>query len=428
MAKSTKIGPLQTVRSEFSDENDSDWSSFCIDQTDFPDNSIDSSLVRSSNGRVLKVITAKSKSLGPPPPLPIPSDAIGYQTYVIEDFKEWPQLEWMVEGLFHEGSLVMVWGASGAGKTAWLIDLVISISTGATWAGRRTKLSHVMFCAMEGTQGFRERFIAANQHHDARLRNQVRFIFDPVDLTDSNSIDGLAKTIARFSITLVIIDTLAAALAGKVDENSNQHMAGIVDNARRLSQMTGATVLLSHHTGHDTRSERGATAMRAGVDTSISINRRKGNRFWQVVKQRDGGEGFGGYFELVPYPYEIAEGVSVESVVITHGGAISNASVQFEGDRRTGRPGIASRRDDSGNGNRITENQRKVLAKFEDLASRMNSPDGVPLPRVVEECSSCLGMAEPKRRNQRTKEALKALVSRGRLIELPSGNLQISPG
>ncbi len=45
----------------------------------------------------------------------------------------------------------------------------------------------------------------------------------------------------------MIIGTLAAAPAGKVVASSNQHMAEVIDNAKRLSLITGATVLLNRN-------------------------------------------------------------------------------------------------------------------------------------------------------------------------------------
>ena len=321
--------------------------------------------------QVVREVPLHTPHQGPPPPLPIPSNRYRYDSFVVNDFSSWPKLQWMVHGLFHVGSLVMVWGASGAGKTAWLIDLVMSIATGKDWAGRKVERNHILFCAMEGAQGFRERVVAAASHHKFTPDWELRFIFEPVDLTDLDRVNGLAAIADRYSIKLVVIDTLAAALAGKVDENSNQQMAAIIDNAKRLSQMTGATVLLTHHTGHDTRNERGATALRGGVDTSISINRRDKRRHWRVVKQRDGDEGFGGYFELLPSQYRGPDGTVVNSVIAQPGEAFS-AEEAPNGSRRkkTGskqKPEGAASRAGTPSVKGATPLQQKILAQLTEL-------------------------------------------------------------
>ncbi len=262
-----------------------------------------------------QVIRPKPIHVGPPALLPVSKERHAFENFIVQDFANWPKLEWMVDGLFHVGSLVMVWGASGAGKTAWLLDLITCIAMGCDWAGRSVQSNHVLFCAMEGAQGFRDRVQAITDHYQFNAGWAIRTVFESVDLTDVRYVHGLAHLANMYSIKLIVIDTLAAALAGKVDENSNQQMAGIIDNAKLLTQLTGATVLLTHHTGHDTRNERGATALRGGVDTSISINRRNRQRYWRVVKQRDGNEGFGGYFDLVAHSYSRPDGEKVDSVI-----------------------------------------------------------------------------------------------------------------
>lgn len=267
----------------------------------------------------------------------VPPDAQHYDTFGIHEFGEWPKLRWMVEDLFHIGSLVMVWGPSGAGKTAWLIDLMLAIAYGKEWSGRTVTNVGVLYCALEGAQGFRNRVLAAVHHHQVKPDYRLRFMFDPIDLADPKSLDRLAATAGRFASQLIIIDTLAAALAGKVDESSNQHMAEVIDNAKRLSLMTGATVLLTHHTGHDERHERGATALRGGVDTSISINRRKNGRYWRLEKQRDGDEGFGGWFDVEGA--EVPDEADLQAAIVRHGQTF--ASDQAPSKKRQGRSGDA---------------------------------------------------------------------------------------
>lgn len=249
----------------------------------------------------------------------VPASVEGYKTFGLHQLEGFEGLKWIVDGLFHLGSIVMVWGPSGAGKTAWLIDLMLAISARDQWAGRPVHNVGVLYCAMEGSEGFRNRVLAAVEYHDIRPSPsyRLRFLFEPIDLADDESLVRLAASVDKYSSQLIIIDTLAAALAGKMDESSNRDMAAVIQNAKRLSWATGATVLLTHHTGHNESHERGATAMRGGVDTSISIKRRKDERYWTVEKQRDGEEGFGGWFELVAA--RVPGRPDWSSVVVRHG-------------------------------------------------------------------------------------------------------------
>lgn len=274
----------------------------------------------------------RGNHLGRPAPFEaIPAGVNGYKTYGLHELEGWEGLKWIVEGLFHLGSIVMVWGPSGAGKTAWLIDLMLAISARDEWAGRPVHNVGVLYCAMEGAEGFRNRVLAAVEHHDTRPSPsfRLRFLFEPVDLADDDSLVRLAASAASYSSQLIIIDTLAAALAGKLDESSNRDMAAVIENAKRLSWVTGATVLLTHHTGHNESHERGATAIRGGVDTSISIKRRKDGRYWKVEKQRDGEEGFGGWFELEAA--QVPDRPDWSSVVVRHGNPFTSDEAPSSG-------------------------------------------------------------------------------------------------
>ena len=93
--------------------------------------------VDSRTGKIVRETPFHTAHKGPPSKLPIPPNRYRYESFIANDFLSWPKLEWMVDGLFHVGTLVMVWGASGAGKTAWLIDLVMSIARGEEWSGRQ---------------------------------------------------------------------------------------------------------------------------------------------------------------------------------------------------------------------------------------------------------------------------------------------------
>ena len=255
----------------------------------------------------------------------IPEEAILHDSFTVEDFDHFPELQWLVDDLFHKGSTVMLWGPSGVGKTALLIDLVASIATGSRWFDRTVHPCKVLYCAMEGAAGFRQRIMAVADHRAIELGDRMRFIFDPFDLSDERHINGLALTAVQHQIGLIVIDTLAAALAGKLDENSNQAMAEVIDHIRTLSNMTGATVIFTHHAGHNQRHARGATALLGGVDTSICIQRTKEKTtYWKIEKQRDGIGGSGANFSLVDS--KPLHGKTMSSVLVEYGKKITNQS------------------------------------------------------------------------------------------------------
>lgn len=366
----------------------------------------------------------------------------GYKTYGLHELEGWEGLKWIVEGLFHLGSIVMVWGPSGAGKTAWLIDLMLAISARDEWAGRPVHNVGVLYCAMEGAEGFRNRVLAAVEHHDTRPSPlfRLRFLFEPVDLADDDSLVRLAASAARYSSQLIIIDTLAAALAGKMDESSNRDMAAVIENAKRLSWATGATVLLTHHTGHNESHERGATAIRGGVDTSISIKRRKDGRYWKMEKQRDGEEGFGGWFELEPA--QVPDRPDWSSVVVQHGRPFTSDEAPSSGRPKKPSAGGKKRGAGSRSGTAVavaepafapatksgargpTDLQKRILVVLEQLwADRTKGSVSFSLEEAQQ---ACLGVSEYHTRD--VKRAVEHFRKSGRLEQLTDGEFRfVSP-
>ena len=120
-----------------------------------------------------------------------------------------------------------------------------------------------------------------------------------LEIANPESVKGLIPKLGAIqrrtgkAIRLVVFDTLAKALTGQ-DENAAA-TAGLVSRGMlRLQEATGGFVLATHHTGKDpTRGERGTSAFRADVDTTMEIARQKGDsgqdlrEFW-LRKQRDG--------------------------------------------------------------------------------------------------------------------------------------------
>ena len=71
----------------------------------------------------------------------------------------------LVKGVLHPGETCMIYGDSTAGKTFVGIDLGWHIALGRDWHGRRAKRAPVLYCALEGVEGFKKRMLAAGKEH-----------------------------------------------------------------------------------------------------------------------------------------------------------------------------------------------------------------------------------------------------------------------
>lgn len=214
-----------------------------------------------------------------------------------------------VEGLLTDGGMSVVYGESNSGKTFFAFDMAIRIGLGWNWQGRETEPGGVLYLACEGGYGVRNREIAFRQEHDLKAKVPFATVRASVNLRDPEA--DTEKVIAASeymigatgrSVKLVVVDTLARAMAGG-EENSSQDMGAIVSNVDRIREATAAHVMLIHHSGKDSaKGARGHSSLRAATDTEIEIVRPEESDVATALvrKQRDlpGGEQFS--FKLKP--------------------------------------------------------------------------------------------------------------------------------
>lgn len=346
----------------------------------------------------------------PEPTLAPPVDVCRLPTSTSRDFRKMRRPVWLVRNVFHGGEVIMLWGESQAGKTVLLLDLVAAIAGGSNWAGLAVTQTSVVYVAREGQIGLRARVLALEHDRGPGSQDSVHYVFEPCNVALEDDVNALAATALRHGAKFIVIDTLSASIAGRVDENSNTGMAGVIANLQRLTQMTGAAVLFVHHTGNDpTRGPRGAYALHANPDVSIQVvgpEKEKKEHCWRLVKSRDGRLDVGGRFKIDPVTFSPdPEQEPLESIVVRHLGAEGTSQAL----RLSPRVTKAQERAD-----RAFAAIRKYL-----LAERIG--DGQPAPAGIGlDDARSVATAEfqdygSKHRAQYVREALESLVASGRL-------------
>lgn len=238
---------------------------------------------------------AKLRTLSSSPALP--RDDKPLPTLWFEDIK--PVLDTMdfVQGVLTEGGSAVVYGESNAGKTFWTTDLALHVAAGTTWNGRRIEQGGVVYCALEGGTGFRNR-VSAWRADRGMDDAQIPFVSIPcgLNLLDPDAdtprlIEAIRAAAERMgqAVKLVVIDTLARAFAGG-NENASEDMGLLVRNMDLIRQETGACVLFVHHSGKDAaKGARGHSSLRAALDTEIEVLAEDGTdlKSATTVKQRE---------------------------------------------------------------------------------------------------------------------------------------------
>ncbi len=205
-----------------------------------------------------------------------------------------------VEGLLVEGGMSVWYGDSNVGKTFAVLDLAMHIALGRPYRGREVDQGGVVYCALEGVAGIRNRVSAWMKHHWVKPADRrdlpLAIVPSAINMLDTEAdvpalieaIKVAAEQLGR-PVKLVVIDTLSRALAGG-NENSPEDMGALVRASDMVRQACGAHLSFVHHSGKDqARGARGHSLLRAATDTEVEIARGDGSQVSviKVTKQRE---------------------------------------------------------------------------------------------------------------------------------------------
>jgi len=205
----------------------------------------------------------------------------------LADIAKLPPVTWLVDGLIPKGSLAMMYGEPGCGKTFIALDMALSIAHESDWQGQGVQGGSVIYIAGEGVGGLKKRVLAWHQRHGKQRHAPFLVIPAAVDLMeDTQDLHNTVKAVADGPVGLVIFDTLARSMTG--DENSSQDIGQAIKAMDAVREAFNCCVLAIHHSGKDgSRGARGSSAILGAVDTSMRIDRVGQTVSLTVEKQKD---------------------------------------------------------------------------------------------------------------------------------------------
>ncbi len=195
-----------------------------------------------------------------------------------------PPLTFLVDQLVELPSTVLLFGATGGGKTFVAVDLAAAGATGGEWyGGRKVASGPVFYVAGEGRPGLLRRIQAWELARNVKIPADRLFLSTRrIDL-DADGAAAVAVEIDRLSAAcglapvLVIVDTIARALPAGADENSAKDMGAFINVMDGIRDRFRCVVVLVHHTGQaDQNRARGSSALKAAMDAELCVSR-KGN-------------------------------------------------------------------------------------------------------------------------------------------------------
>lgn len=252
----------------------------------------------------------------------------GFPLSLADEIQDVAEAADFVEGILTDGTASVIYGPSNLGKTFWVLDIAACVATGRNFRDvLETEQGAVVYVALEGTQGIRNRILALRQAGKLPEGSPFFLCYAPISLLEPGHAEKLAATVkaaamqSKLPCRLVVIDTLSRAMAGG-DENGAQDMTLAVQSIDKVKQATGAHVLVIHHCGKDeAKGARGHSSLRAAVDTEIELFRPKNQTITtvKITKQRDMPTG-----EAMPFSLNVVKlgtdrrGNSITSCTVRH--------------------------------------------------------------------------------------------------------------
>ena len=244
-----------------------------------------------------------------------------FRAYSAAEIATRPPVDWLVKGIIPKGTdPIVLFGPSGSGKSFVATDVAASVARGADWYGRKVRQGRVLIVMAEGSGGAPQRVRAYSKKHGIDpAQIDIAFVTAAPNFLDKGDIGEIIKTIAAVgNVVMTVIDTFAQVTPG-ANENAGEDMGPALRNAQVIAEVTGATVVLIHHTGKDaSKGSRGWSGIKGAAAAQIEIIRHDdGQREIHVEKMKDGkdGERLGFKLEEVNLGFD-ADGDPLESLVV----------------------------------------------------------------------------------------------------------------
>lgn|GEM_PF-3429596 len=196
------------------------------------------------------------------------------------EHREPTPLDFVVEDYLVAGTLSLLWGRDGSGKSFVVQDMAMSVATGKDWHGREVKAGTVLYIAGEGQEDLPNRLQAWLKHYDMEgVKPNLFYTALGIDVKNPlimNEVVSMVQEVeeARGAVTLIVIDTLSTNF-GEGSENDDKFMRPFAHNLIKLGKATGAHILVIHHSGKDKeKGARGNTLIQGEAYTKMEITRK----------------------------------------------------------------------------------------------------------------------------------------------------------
>lgn len=206
---------------------------------------------------------------------------------ISEAFEPLEPLQFLASPIIPKGSVLILVGKPGCGKTWATFDLSICAAAGINFGSFAVTQTPVLIIDEEsGLRRIKDRLKRVALGHAQGPELPLKFIsLGHLNLNKDADVGAITRAIQETSAGLVIIDALADVMHG-LNENDVKDVQPILMKLRKIAEETGATIITIHHE-NKSGEFRGSSAILGAVDIMLSI-KADGNLIkFSSIKSRD---------------------------------------------------------------------------------------------------------------------------------------------
>ena len=290
--------------------------------------------------------------------------------------------QYLVKGLLQSTGLAVVWGPPKCGKSFWVFDLLMHVALGWPYRGHRVTSGAIVYCALEGAQGHKNRIEAfrrgklsgaADSEEAADSDPPFYLMATPLSLVRDQKAftTDIRRQLGDLKPGAVCIDTLNRSLEGS--ESSDEDMSAYVRAADAIRDAFGCLVVIVHHCGHNGDRPRGHSSLMGALDVQIAVRRDAAdNIVAELELSKDGKTGL----QFVSSLKEVDLGADQD------GDPMTSCIIEEVQDGRAGiaAPGAKSKRSDDVA--KITRAIADAYARLADGVEKTAGFDGQPVKKI----------------------------------------------
>jgi hypothetical protein len=205
-----------------------------------------------------------------------------------------PAPNYLVKGLIPRHGLVVIWGPPKCGKSFTVFDMMMHVALGWMYRGLRVNQGTVVYCVLEGADGFKARAEAFRMQHLAGHQEPVpfRIMATPLNLVADHKalIAAIRDQLCEEQPVAIVLDTLNRSFTGS--ESDDEAMTAYVKAADALRDAFRCVVPIVHHCGIEGTRPRGHTSLTGAADAQLAVKKDGSALITMTVEyMKDGPEG-----------------------------------------------------------------------------------------------------------------------------------------